>query len=291
MATTLGEQWLDEKERETADRFVFDRDRRQYLVAHTLVRRLLTLETGVPEAAVEFWRSSRGRPFVRPTGGEPVSGRAGLDFNLSHSHGYNAVALTRGRRVGVDVERLDRIEERTLAGIAESFAPGERRWLTGLPKGRAYARAVLRLWTLKEAYAKARGLGLALPFESFGFVLRERSGVAAFEAPGDRAAARWCFVELEPAPEVLVALAIEVGEGDGHASATDGPVVRLHTGFPWRPSAPREVVEAGSPTPLLSPGTLSWESGAASGGASGGSSSGDVSGPPRLCLPAGRTSV
>ncbi|MFD0270293.1 4'-phosphopantetheinyl transferase family protein [Streptomyces sp. NPDC127106] len=249
-ASALAGHWLDEHELATADRFIFERDRRQYLVAHVLVRRLLSLETGVPEALVELRRSDRGRPSVRPPDGGWPAGDGPLDFNLSHAHGYNAIAVGRGRRVGVDVERLDRVNSRALAGIAESFTPGERGRLARIPAGEAYDRTVLRLWTLKEAYAKARGLGLGLPFDSFGFVLSENGGVAAFEPPADDPAGSWWLLVLEPEPGVLVSLAVEDG-------ATPMTALRLHAGFPWRPSALRASLHPGDPVPLLAPGTLS----------------------------------
>ncbi|MFD7914713.1 4'-phosphopantetheinyl transferase family protein [Streptomyces sp. NPDC059752] len=249
-ATALAGHWLDEHEQATADRFIFERDRRQYLVAHVLVRRLLSLETGVPEALIELRRSDRGRPSVRPPDGGWPTAEGPLDFNLSHAHGYNAIAVGRGRRVGVDVERLDRVNSRALAGIAESFTPGERGWLARIPAGEGYDRTVLRLWTLKEAYAKARGLGLGLPFDSFGFVLSENGGVAAFEPPADDPSGTWWLLELEPEPGVLVSLAVEDG-------ATPMTALRLHAGFPWRPSALRASLHPGNPVPLLAPGTLS----------------------------------
>ncbi|WP_063794521.1 4'-phosphopantetheinyl transferase superfamily protein [Kitasatospora sp. MBT63] len=250
MATALAGHWLDEHELATADRFVFERDRRQYLVAHVMVRRLLSLETGVPEALVELRRSDRGRPSLRPPDGGLRCGHGELDFNLSHAHGYNAIVVARGRRVGVDVERFDRVGGRALEGIAESFTPGERRQLAGLPAGGVRDRAVLRLWTLKEAYSKARGLGLGLPFDSFGFVLSGSDRVLAFEPPADDPAGRWSFLALEPEPDLLLSVAVEAGAEPPRA-------VHLHGGFPWRPAALRDSFTPGHPAPLLTPGTLS----------------------------------
>ncbi|MFE7840544.1 4'-phosphopantetheinyl transferase family protein [Streptomyces sp. NPDC057474] len=247
-STLLARHWLDEHEQEIARRFLFERDRRQYLVAHCLVRRVLFLESGVPEAEATIWRSSRGRPFLRaPSTGRPGSERE-LDFNLSHAHGYNVVAVARDRRVGVDVERLDRSGERGFEWIVESFAPEERAYLAALPAGSGRDRATLRLWTLKEAYAKARGLGLGLPFDSFAFELDDEQGVLGFRPPEDDSADRWSFAELEPRPQVLVSLAVERGP-DGAAPQR----LLVHDGFPWGRAAPHEVSLPGAhraPHPL-----------------------------------------
>ncbi|MER5466819.1 4'-phosphopantetheinyl transferase superfamily protein [Streptomyces sp. NPDC002668] len=246
IAATLATQWFDEHEQEIAGRFLFERDRRQYVVAHALVRRVLALEAGIPEAEAVIWRSSRGRPFLqKPAGGLPRGG-AELDFNLSHSHSHNLLGVVRRHRVGVDVERLDRAE-RGLDAIVETFAPEERDWLAEAAPGRARDRRVLRLWTLKEAYSKARGLGLGLPFDTFSFTLAEDRGVLDFRPPADQAhtARGWRFMELEPVVDVLAAVAVQAG-------GSEAPVLQLHHGFPWGRGSPRllalpEPVGAGGP--------------------------------------------
>ncbi|MER5886596.1 4'-phosphopantetheinyl transferase superfamily protein [Streptomyces sp. NPDC001941] len=233
IAAILGTHWLDEHEQEIAGRFLFERDRRQYLVAHALVRRVLALESGVPEAEAVIWRSSRGRPFLqKPVEGLPRGGRE-LDFNLSHTNGHNLLGVVRRHRIGVDVERLDRADH-GFETIAETFAPEEQEWVAQAPPGRARDRRVLRLWTLKEAYAKGRGLGLGLPFDEFAFTLAEDRGVLGFRPPSDERSGRWRFVELEPVPDVLAAVAVMADE--------DGPpALQLHHGFPWGRAAPRSL--------------------------------------------------
>ncbi|MEU5959272.1 4'-phosphopantetheinyl transferase superfamily protein [Streptomyces sp. NPDC047525] len=243
IATVLATNWLDEEEQETAGRFLFDRDRRQYLVAHALVRRVLALESGIPEAEAVLWRSSRGRPFLRkPVEGLPRGGRE-LDFNLSHAGGYNLLGVVRRHRIGVDVERLDR-GDRGLDAIVESFAPQEIAWVAQAAPGRARDRRVLRLWTLKEAYAKARGIGLGLAFDSFVFTLADDRGVLAFQPPDDEPPRRWRFAELEPEPGVLVAVTVMTGPDED-------PVLHLHHGFPWSREAPRRLR---LPQPVGAPG-------------------------------------
>ncbi|MET9107242.1 4'-phosphopantetheinyl transferase family protein [Streptomyces zhihengii] len=234
LADTLARRWLDGQEQETAGRFLFPHDRRQYLVAHALVRRVLALESGLPEAEAVILRSPRGRPFLRP----PVHGlpRGGpeLDFNLSHAGGYNLLGVVRRHRIGVDVERVDRGEQ-GLEAIIDTFAREERDWVTRAAPGRLRDCRTLRLWTLKEAYSKARGLGLALPFDSFAFTLHDERGVLDFRPPEDGEALGWRFLELEPEPGVLAAVALLT-------EAAVPSALQLHRGFPWNREAP-EVLE------------------------------------------------
>ncbi|MCC5480882.1 4'-phosphopantetheinyl transferase family protein [Streptomyces sp. NPDC059680] len=233
VAQILASHWLDEREHTTAARFLFERDRRQYLVAHTLVRRALALEAGLAEAELVIWRSSRGRPFLQPLPGGLPRGGDHLDFNLSHAGGYSLLGIVRRQRIGVDVEGLGR-EAGALETILTTFAPEEQRWVAGAPPGRQRDRRVLRLWTLKEAYSKARGLGLGLPFDEFSFSLADDRGVLAFRPPADDVAGRWRFLELEPVPEVLAAVAVPADE----PSVTH---LELHIGFPWDRAAPQTV--------------------------------------------------
>jgi 4'-phosphopantetheinyl transferase len=229
----LATRWLDEREHETAARFLFERDRRQYLVAHTLVRRALALEAGLAEAELVIWRSSRGRPFLQPLPGGLPRGGHHLDFNLSHAGGHSLLGIVRSQRIGVDVEGLDR-EARALETILHTFTPGEQRWAAGAPPGQQRDRRVLRLWTLKEAYSKARGLGLGLPFDEFSFSLADDRGVLAFQPPADDLDGRWRFLELEPVPDVLAAVAVPADEDPA-------PRLELHHGFPWDRAAPHTI--------------------------------------------------
>ncbi|MEU9580233.1 4'-phosphopantetheinyl transferase family protein [Streptomyces chilikensis] len=233
VAAVLGEHWLDDHERRTLEQFLFDRDRRQYLLSHVLVRRVLALECGVPEKEADIWRSSRGRPFLRrPAGGLPRDG-AELDFNLSHAGGHSAVGVVRRHRIGVDVERLDRGDQ-GFDTIVQTFARGEQAWVARAAPGRDRDQRVLRLWTLKEAYTKARGMGLGLPFDSFSFRLAEDRGVLGFRPPDDDHGRRWRFLELEPVPGVLAAVAVMAEENEEL-------VLELRHGFPWSRRAPRTL--------------------------------------------------
>ena len=91
-----------------------------------------------------------------------------LRFNLSHTDGLIACAVTIGREVGVDVEHIQRRLTHDVAG--RFFAPREVDDLKALPEDEQQ-RVFFDYWTLKEAYIKARGFGLALPLGDFAFTL------------------------------------------------------------------------------------------------------------------------
>lgn len=148
---------LSDSERARAASFVRERDRAQFVLAWALVRRSLSRCSDIPPAAWDFERSPAGKPSIHRRFGSP------LQFSLSHAHGVCLVAITRDRPVGVDIERVDM--QAPIESLAHRcMSPAERAALEGLPH-RARPGRFFELWTWKEAYAKARGLGLSLPFE------------------------------------------------------------------------------------------------------------------------------
>lgn len=92
-------------------------------------------------------RDDRGRPGTDGPG----------DVSLSHGGGWIAVAATGSGRLGVDVETPRAVS----ASLAQRcLAPAELAWLQQA-SGQARNTRFLRLWTAKEAYLKATGVGLA----------------------------------------------------------------------------------------------------------------------------------
>jgi len=151
------EDVLDADELERARAFHFDRHRREYVVSHALVRHALSHHDGRPPRAWRFVRNRHGRPAA-------FDARE-LAFNLATHPTLVACAIARRDEIGVDVEPIARGAQ-ILALAPCVFARGELAELAALDAGAARDRAV-SLWTLKEAYIKARGLGLALGLDTF----------------------------------------------------------------------------------------------------------------------------
>lgn len=155
---------LSAPERERAARFRFERDRRLYVVTHAMLRRALAERLQEDPSRLEFDHNAYGRPELA----SPHARR--IRFSLSHSHGMAVCALTPERDIGVDVEPLGR--ELPLAVAERYFAPFELEDVLGLPTEEQAAR-FFAYWTLKEAYVKARGIGLSLPVARIAFVLSD----------------------------------------------------------------------------------------------------------------------
>lgn len=144
---------LDGPERERAARFAHTRDRALFASAHALLRRALGAKLGVPPRELRFGAERRGKPILE----HPLDGD--VAFNLSHTRGASMAALGPVAALGVDVESGASLRD-PLELAPSVFHPAERAWLAeGIDEADLRAR-FLRLWTLKEAYLKARGWGL-----------------------------------------------------------------------------------------------------------------------------------
>lgn len=193
---------LSGDERQRAQRFRFERDRRRFVVGRGLLRILLARYLRCPPHAVRLSYSAHGKPAV-------VEPATLLAFNLAHSHELALYAFAWGRRVGVDVERMrsDLADEQ----IAQRFfAPGEVAALRCVPPHERTA-AFFRCWTRKEAFVKARGEGLSLPLDQFEVSLDPDQATLLCTAPPEEAL-RWRLQPLFPDPAYAAALAVE---GDG----------------------------------------------------------------------------
>ena len=89
-----------------------------------------------------------------------------LRFNLSHTTGLVACAVALSDDVGIDIEWNRR--PAPIAVARRFFTDAEAAAILSLPSSERDERFFL-YWTLKEAYVKAKGVGLLLPFDSFCF--------------------------------------------------------------------------------------------------------------------------
>jgi 4'-phosphopantetheinyl transferase len=192
-------------EQAAASRFHFERHRRSHLVTRAAVRVVLSKYAAIAPPDWRFEQSEHGRPHVsREQAGVP--GLSDLRFNISHTDGLIAIAVTRHGDVGVDVENAE--ARRAPIDVAGAyFAPAEVAALHQEPAARQ-SRAFFRYWTLKESYIKARGLGLALPLRHFSFLLHCPTPRIAFAPELHDDPATWQFAQFWPTRDHRMAVAV-----------------------------------------------------------------------------------
>jgi 4'-phosphopantetheinyl transferase len=154
-----GASVLADDERARADRFCFERDRRQFSHCRTILRRLLASYLAADPRTLTFAAGVRGKPRLAAP-----RDRA-LAFNVSHSGGFALIGISRRADLGVDIEAQRPLADRDL--IAQQyFSPRECARLASLPPA-LRTPAFFTCWSRKEAYVKAIGDGLACPLDNF----------------------------------------------------------------------------------------------------------------------------
>ncbi|MGK5638273.1 4'-phosphopantetheinyl transferase family protein [Streptomyces sp. URMC 126] len=136
--------------------------RRRFVASRLLLKSAAGAVLGAAPEELDLAYRPGGRPYLR--------GIDRLDVSLSHTEDLLVVGLTRYNRIGVDVERADR----RMLGLGTErrmCTPYELAVLRRVAEDRRNG-ALVRLWTLKEAYSKAIGQGLRLRFTEFGFGTR-----------------------------------------------------------------------------------------------------------------------
>lgn len=192
---------LTADECERAVRFLFALDRLRFVAARATLRALLAGRLGCPPGEVRLTCNEFGKP--RLASGE-------LRFNVSHAGDVTLFAIAEGVEVGCDIEwRDDRLH---VEAITEGFfAPAEREAIRRLPQ-RSRAQGFFNAWTRKEAFMKARGLGLSLPLDAV-----EVSLVPGEPAVFRRGGTGWSLHAFEPVPGLHAAV---VTEGSGTVRLT-----------------------------------------------------------------------
>ncbi len=199
-ALAEADTWLRPEERARLIRLRAPGAARLSRIGRALARRLLADRTGTSPLDWWFAIGRHGRPEAR------CARRLALpppSVNVSHCASLVCCALADRARVGIDVEPEDRPPPERRP---ERFlAAAELAWLAS--RGDAGSRAGFwRLWTLKEAWLKARGTGIAGSLRSFAIRPGEPSVLET--APPEEPPTTWAFLEPATAPGHRVAVAV-----------------------------------------------------------------------------------
>ncbi len=183
---------LSPEEWDRARRFRFDANRNDFVVGRGTLRALLGHYVGVPPKELRFEYSEYGRPGL-----VTESPEGDLDFNVSHSGGRALLGFARGRKIGLDIERI-RWDFGTSEIADRFFSEAERSALQNLPAEQRH-EAFFRCWTRKEAFIKALGEGLSYPLDQFDVSLAPVVPAQLLAIrPNDEEAGRWNMWNIQP---------------------------------------------------------------------------------------------
>lgn len=140
---------LDADEANRAKRFREPVDSRRYIVSHGVLRSILSKYMDMKPEIIKYERSLYGKPGL--------AGGSWLHFNMSHSNGMAAYAITSNREVGIDLEYLRDIPFTEISHNV--LSKNEDDYLRSVP-AEERLNIFFTLWTRKESYIKAIGEGL-----------------------------------------------------------------------------------------------------------------------------------
>jgi 4'-phosphopantetheinyl transferase len=201
------ERRLVDAERARARRFATTELRRRWEIGRGALREILAGYLGITAQDVPIVLrpcTVCGEPHGKPALAPPADR---LRFNVSHTTELLLVAVAEGREVGIDAEPAAR---------ASRLAATSRAWLAK-PEAAALERlspeqreaALLRLWTFKEAYLKAVGLGLNADLREVVIGLDAPAALQA--SPAETHPERWLLAAPETAPGTVAAVAVDRG--------------------------------------------------------------------------------
>ena len=190
---------LSPEEKQRSEQFHFEKDQRRYTVARGSLRTILAGYIGRSPEELRFGTGRYGKPFLTGLGEAEK-----LEFNLSHCEDLALIAITSGRFVGVDVEKVREMQDLSL--ILNRFFTAEERDLIDSFPGEERTAAFLALWVRREAAAKARGLNLSAALAKTNLPLYPLGEGICIEEPDQRT---WSIQDLKLDPYHVGAVCVE----------------------------------------------------------------------------------
>jgi 4'-phosphopantetheinyl transferase len=189
---------LSEEEQARGDRYIRSEDGVKFMVGRAMLRLILAQYLSLKPGEVLLSIGEFGKPYISKS-----LNTNDLSFNLSHSGDVCLVAVSYAREIGVDVEKLrDDVAVEDLA--TRYFSLEEITELHVLPN-QLRRLGFFLCWTRKEAYVKAKALGLQVPLDQFSVSLTpgQPAGIRGAEASG------WTILSFDPGPGYVASVVFE----------------------------------------------------------------------------------
>jgi 4'-phosphopantetheinyl transferase len=183
-----------------AEKYFRSIDRDRFIIARGVLRKILSAYLHIAPREVRFIYNEYGKPSLSAD-----QNHCALSFNLSHSNSLALYAVTYGRSVGIDIEYI-RGDFATLEIAEHFFSKDEVAGLKSLPTDQR-VMGFFNCWSRKEAFIKAKGMGVAYSLDRFTVSLVPGETPALLKVDDDeREVARWRMYELKPGAGYAAAL-------------------------------------------------------------------------------------
>lgn len=142
------------------NKFKYDDDKARAIISEILVRTIFCETKSKMSSEIVFDYNRFGKPNIKDS--------EGFNFNISHS-GDLVVGVFDNDEVGVDVEHIKELN----IDVARNFCT-DNEYSCVLSKDQSCKKQfIISIWTLKEAYIKYLGTGLATSLQSFDVINKE----------------------------------------------------------------------------------------------------------------------
>ena len=187
--------FLSDDEKKRAVRLKSEKDKRRFVVSRGLLRQNLGHYMDTNPAQIVFDYNSHGKPSIRTD-----DNKKNIKFNVSHSRDIAIYAICLNKEIGVDVEYIRDVG--TADKIVKRFFTEEEKSFYSSLSDDKKKLGFFTLWTRKEAYSKARGMGIGLPLKDFDISLVQSETNGANKS-------KWSLIDLDIDNDYLAALATE----------------------------------------------------------------------------------
>jgi 4'-phosphopantetheinyl transferase len=192
---------LSHDELERSILYLSQSDRKQFIIARGILRFLLSTYIKINPARIKFCYGKEGKPrLIKPL--------SNATFNISHSNGRALIAISQDREVGIDIEYTRTNID--FDGIARRFWSHEDQQIlysyTNLKRKEVFYQG----WVRKEAYLKARGIGILCGMNQLAALLSPsefKNYVGFIHEPAT--AKVWTLRDLHTNPDFAASLVIE----------------------------------------------------------------------------------
>lgn len=159
-----------------------------------------------------------GKPYLDCSNFAGLSDFPDIQFNVAHTAGLIGCAVSSGVPVGLDVECMARVPTDLMRVARRKFSSAEQKLLLGAPTLESQRRRFLQLWTLKEAYVKAKGTGInkSEGLSTFSFDFAEYTGTGSLPqgitcTKSNSSIIPCGFLSFQPFGEYIAALCADLG--------------------------------------------------------------------------------
>ena len=192
---------LSDDELSRFSRISHDKARQSFLRSRTSLRLILASYLRCSAAGLLFRYNENGKPELSSS--EPSS----LRFNLSHSGNYCLLAVAADCEIGVDVEQVK--SARDYQALAQRFFTASEFHLL---RNTNDERLFYRIWVLKEASVKARGMKLLAGLDRFECTLSEDGELKVTDQHAEDDPGNWSVRQWQPDTDSIAALVVRSAE-------------------------------------------------------------------------------